>query len=82
MLFTLLRREVTGFVLFFHVYNLVSLRELFPNLMVIRGRTLIGNYALIFYDMPHLTEVSMGGKVIVIDSRPYTLHNFIFNRLG
>lgn len=51
-------REVTGFVLFFHVYNLRSLRDLFPSLMVIRGRTLIGNYALIFYDLPDLEEVS------------------------
>ncbi|XP_058448566.1 insulin-like growth factor 1 receptor isoform X2 [Malaya genurostris] len=50
-------REVTGFVLFFRVFNLVSLRDLFPNLMVIRGQELIGNYALIFYDLPQLQEI-------------------------
>ncbi|XP_065078934.1 insulin receptor [Ochlerotatus camptorhynchus] len=60
-------REVTGYVMFFHVYNLVSLRELFPNLMVIRGRTVFFNYALIFYDMPHLTEIGLKNLLAIED---------------
>lgn len=57
-------REVTGFVLFYDVNNLVTLRDLFPNLMVIRGQKLIGSYALIFYAVPQLQEVSMISLVV------------------
>ncbi|XP_038110070.1 insulin-like peptide receptor isoform X1 [Culex quinquefasciatus] len=52
-------REVTGFILFFRVFNLVTLRDMFPNLMMIRGQKLIGNYALIFYDLRDFHEIGL-----------------------
>lgn len=52
-------REVTGFILFFRVFNLITLRDMFPNLMMIRGQKLIGNYALIFYDLRDFHEVGI-----------------------
>ncbi|XP_001651210.2 insulin receptor [Aedes aegypti] len=67
-------REVTGFVLFFHVYNLRSLRDLFPSLMVIRGRTLIGNYALIFYDLPDLEEIGLKNLIAIQDGFVFVQH--------
>ena len=44
-------------MLFFRVINLVTLRRLFPQLAVIRGQQLIGNYALVFYYMENMIEV-------------------------
>ncbi|XP_055632635.1 insulin-like receptor [Toxorhynchites rutilus septentrionalis] len=58
-------REVTGFVLFYDVSNLVSLRNMFPNLMVIRGQTLIDKYALIFYAVPQLQEIGLKGLIAI-----------------
>lgn len=51
------RREITGYLLLYRVFGLRSLRNLFPNLTVIRGERLITHYALIIYDMTNLTEV-------------------------
>ncbi|XP_055549654.1 insulin-like growth factor 1 receptor isoform X2 [Wyeomyia smithii] len=65
-------REVTGFVLFFRVFNLISLRNLFPNLMMIRGQELIGNYALIFYDLPHLQEIGLKNLIAIQRGFVYT----------
>ncbi|XP_058818832.1 insulin-like growth factor 1 receptor [Topomyia yanbarensis] len=65
-------REVTGFVLFFRVFNLISLRDLFPNLMVIRGQELIGNYALIFYDLPQLQEIGLKSLIAIQRGFVYT----------
>lgn len=48
-------REVTGFVLLYRVNGLRSLGTLFPNLAVIRGRTLFVNYALVVYELQDLT---------------------------
>lgn len=51
-------REITGYLLFFRVFKLESIRTLFPNLAVIRGERLILHYALIVYEMPDLKEVT------------------------
>lgn len=51
------RREITGYLLFFRVFGIKSLGNLFPNLTVIRGERLITHYALIIYEMTDLTEV-------------------------
>lgn len=55
-------REITGYLLLFRVYKLESLRELFPNLTVIRGEKLILHYGLIVYEMPDLKEVKRRTK--------------------
>lgn len=49
--------EITGYLLFFRVFGLKSLSNLFPNLAVIRGERLKSHYALIIYEMTDLTEV-------------------------
>lgn len=52
--------EITDFLLLFRVDGLTSLTHLFPNLQVIRGNNLVvDNYALIVYDMLHLTVQSI-----------------------
>ncbi|XP_031617136.1 insulin-like receptor [Contarinia nasturtii] len=52
-------REITGYLLFFRVFGIKSFRNIFPNLMVIRGERLITHYALIIYDMPGLSEIGL-----------------------
>lgn len=46
--------EITDFLLLFRVNGLKTLNKLFPNLKVIRGNTLIKNYALVIYEMFHI----------------------------
>ncbi|XP_012259845.2 insulin-like receptor [Athalia rosae] len=52
-------REITGYLLFYRVNGLKSLTNLFPNLEVIRGQTLITDYALMVYEMPNLQELGL-----------------------
>lgn len=56
-LYVIYHREITGYLLFFRVFGLKSLRNLFPNLTVIRGERLKSHYALIIYELTDLTEV-------------------------
>ncbi|XP_072503390.1 insulin receptor-related protein [Notamacropus eugenii] len=51
--------QVTDYLLLFRVYGLESLRELFPNLAVIRGTRLFFSYALVIFEMPHLRDVGL-----------------------
>lgn len=50
---------ITEYLLLFRVYGLESLRDLFPNLSVIRGTNLFFNYALVIFEMPHLRDVGL-----------------------
>lgn len=50
--------HITGYLMLFEVLKLTSVRRLFPNLRVIRGRELFHDAALIIYYMPDLIEVS------------------------
>lgn len=50
---------ITEYLLLFRVYGLESLRDLFPNLSVIRGTNLFFNYALVIFEMPHLREIGL-----------------------
>lgn len=43
----------------YQVYYLKTLRQLFPNLVVIRGEKLFLNYALAIDDVPHLSDVTI-----------------------
>uniref|UniRef100_A0A182YDQ9 receptor protein-tyrosine kinase n=2 Tax=Anopheles stephensi TaxID=30069 RepID=A0A182YDQ9_ANOST len=67
-------REVTGYMLFFRVINLTTLRRLFPQLAVIRGQQLIGNYALVFYYMENMIEVGLKSLIAIQRGFVYTLH--------
>ncbi|XP_077883482.1 insulin receptor-related protein isoform X3 [Ictidomys tridecemlineatus] len=51
--------QVTDYLLLFRVYGLESLRDLFPNLAVIRGARLFLGYALVIFEMPHLRDVGL-----------------------
>ena len=50
---------VTDYLLLFRVYGLESLKDLFPNLTVIRGSRLFFNYALVIFEMVHLKELGL-----------------------
>ncbi|CAL8404701.1 unnamed protein product [Boreogadus saida] len=50
---------ITDYLLLFRVSGLVSLSTLFPNLSVIRGRTLFYNYALVIFEMTSLKDVGL-----------------------
>ena len=50
-------REVTGYVIFWRVQGLRSFGTLFPNLSVIRGKTLFHNYALVIYESKALQVI-------------------------
>lgn len=51
--------QVTEYLLLFRVYGLDSLRDLFPNLAVIRGARLFLGFALVVFEMPHLRDVGL-----------------------
>ncbi|XP_041424918.1 insulin receptor isoform X1 [Xenopus laevis] len=50
---------ITDYLLLFRVYGLESLKDLFPNLTVIRGTRLFFNYALVIFEMVHLKEIGL-----------------------
>uniref|UniRef100_A0A8C6YSV1 Tyrosine-protein kinase receptor n=1 Tax=Nothoprocta perdicaria TaxID=30464 RepID=A0A8C6YSV1_NOTPE len=50
---------ITEYLLLFRVYGLESLRDLFPNLSVIRGTSLFFSYALVIFEMPHLRDIGL-----------------------
>ncbi|GFO40985.1 tyrosine-protein kinase receptor [Plakobranchus ocellatus] len=52
-------REITDHLVLYRVYGLNSLRDMFPNLAVIRGRVLFTNYALVAYEMIDLEELGL-----------------------
>ncbi|XP_077331658.1 insulin receptor [Lithobates pipiens] len=50
---------ITDYLLLFRVYGLQSLKDLFPNLTVIRGTRLFFNYALVIFEMLDLKEIGL-----------------------
>ncbi|XP_030045590.1 insulin-like growth factor 1 receptor [Microcaecilia unicolor] len=50
---------ITDYLLLFRVSGLESLSDLFPNLMVIRGRNLFYNYALVIFEMTDLKDIGL-----------------------
>ncbi|XP_032870684.1 insulin-like growth factor 1 receptor [Amblyraja radiata] len=50
---------ITEYLLLYRVYGLETLRDLFPNLTVIRGVRLFFNYALVIFEMTHLKEIGL-----------------------
>lgn len=51
--------EITEYLLLFRVNGLKSLRRLFPNLAVIRGEALVGDYAMVIYELMHIEEIGL-----------------------
>ncbi|ODM95622.1 Insulin receptor [Orchesella cincta] len=69
-------REITGYVLLFDISRITTLRNLFPNLAVIRGQELIDTNALIINSvglqevgLPSLTDIQRGGVYILDNSQ-------------
>ncbi|CAF4831161.1 unnamed protein product [Pieris macdunnoughi] len=58
-------KEVTGCVAIYGASGLESVGGLFPNLMRVRGNTLINNYALIISNMPRLREIGLANLLKV-----------------
>ncbi|TNN64043.1 Insulin-like growth factor 1 receptor [Liparis tanakae] len=50
---------ITDYLLLFRVSGLDSLSTLFPNLAVIRGRSLFYNYALVIFEMTSLKDIGL-----------------------
>ena len=51
--------EIKDYLLLYRVQGLRSLRNIFPNLAVIRGEKLFSNYALIAFEMQSLEELGL-----------------------
>ncbi|XP_058466137.1 insulin-like receptor isoform X2 [Malaya genurostris] len=51
--------EITEYLLLFRVNGLKTLRKLFPNLAVIRGSSLVSDYAIVIYELMHIEEVGL-----------------------
>lgn len=51
--------EITDFFLLFRVRGLRSLGNMFPNLAVIRGHSLLSNYALVIFEVFDLEEIGL-----------------------
>ncbi|EDW12286.1 insulin receptor-related protein [Drosophila mojavensis] len=58
-------REITDFMIFTEVKDLTNIRDMFPNLTVIRGRKLFLNYALGISSMPDLELLEFKSLVAI-----------------
>jgi len=57
--------EITEFLVLFRAKGLKSLRNLFPNLAVIRGDRLFSDYALVSFEMQDLVELGLPSLVSI-----------------
>nr|XP_039251871.1 insulin receptor-like [Styela clava] len=53
-------RVITHYLLVFRMYNLRTLRYMFPNLAVIGGQETLKGYSLVLFENPHMTEIGLG----------------------
>ncbi|XP_044009399.1 insulin receptor-like [Aphidius gifuensis] len=52
-------REITGYLLLYRVSNLKSIGNMFPNLEIIHGHTLLADYSFMVYEMQNLQEIGL-----------------------
>ncbi|EFX63421.1 putative insulin receptor [Daphnia pulex] len=52
-------REITGYLLFYRVFGLRSIGQLFPNLAVIRGQQLLFDFSFVVYELMQLQEIGL-----------------------
>jgi insulin receptor len=57
--------EITGYLLIYRLFGVRSLKDLFPNLAIIRGKNLFQHYALVLYEMENLEEVGLTNLQII-----------------
>ncbi|KAK3802519.1 hypothetical protein RRG08_033179 [Elysia crispata] len=85
-----LLREITDYVLLYRVYGLTTLRDMFPNLAVIRGRLLFTNFALVAFEMIDLEDlglislqnISRGGVRLAKNKKLCFINTVDWARLG
>ncbi|OQV25442.1 putative Insulin receptor [Hypsibius exemplaris] len=68
-------REVTDFVLIYRVSKLRTLKNIFPNLAIIRGRKLIRNNALVIFENNELEEIGLIGLTRIVRGSIYIWRN-------
>ncbi|KAG8449906.1 hypothetical protein GDO86_016543 [Hymenochirus boettgeri] len=66
---------ITEYLLLFRVYGLESLRDLFPNLSVIRGTDLFFHYSLVIFEMPHLRDIGLHSLTNILRGAVRIEHN-------
>lgn len=59
--------EITGHLLVSLVYGQRSLKEIFPNLAVVRGREVFLDYSLVIYENDGLEEVNLPSLTTILD---------------
>ena len=59
--------EITGHLLVSLVYSQRSLKDIFPNLAVIRGREVFLDYSLVIYDNNGLEEINLPSLTKILD---------------
>ena len=59
--------EITGYLLVSLVYGERSLKEIFPNLAVIRGKELFLDYSLVIYENDGLQEINLPSLTTILD---------------
>lgn len=59
--------EITGHLLVSLVYSQRSLKEIFPNLAVIRGREVFLDYSLVIYENDGLREINLPSLTTILD---------------
>ncbi|XP_037024590.1 insulin-like peptide receptor [Bradysia coprophila] len=64
-------KEITGYLLIFNVKGLTSPGQLFPNLMVIRGKELAMSFSLVLFGNPDMAKVDL--KSLISIQRGYVL---------
>lgn len=71
-------REITEYMLIYRVTGLKTLRNIFPNLAVIRGNALVRNNALVIFENKELEEIGLIGLQKIVRGAVYIWRN---NRL-
>lgn len=70
-------REITGYVLLYRLAGLKSLRNVFPGLAVIRGRTLFRDNALVIYENQDLEEIGLKSLLTIERGSVYIWKNTV-----
>lgn len=73
-------REITGFLVIYDLTGLDSLSKLFPNLTVIRGRSLISNFALVIRSTS--LKVDLWFVLCHLSIWPFYNLNLLFKTIG
>lgn len=68
-------REITDYLLLYHVQYMKTLSNIFPNLSVIRGRKLFYHYALVAFEMMSLEDLGLSSLTLIERGAVYAENN-------